>query len=34
MYNNTDSAERGPILTNEGNNFYSAKKERDFLPKV
>ena len=26
MYNNTDSAERGPVLTNEGNGFYSAQK--------
>ena len=32
MYNNTDSAERGPILTNEESGaFYSAKKSKDQL---
>ena len=34
MYNNTDSAERGPVLTNEGSGFYSAQKQKDYYPKI
>lgn len=34
LYNNTDSAERGPILTNDESGFYSAKKPKDYYPKI
>ncbi len=35
MYNNTDSVERGPVLTNEGNGYFSASKNKDaYYPQI